>query len=127
MERDAAATDAQFHSIALPPAAPAEPPPYHGQGPRDGSLYVPDAEVLAGILRGWTVTPEDCWFCVWDGYGWESARSLGPAREAPRVQLPHRGYLLYQGPVESRRHPGRPACTFGRRRTCGGLLTAPGA
>ena len=93
--------DAQFHSIALPPAAPAEPPPYHGQGPRDGSLYVPDAEVLAGILRGWTVTPEDCWFCVWDGYGWESARSLGPAREAPRVQLPHRGYLLYQGPVEA--------------------------
>jgi hypothetical protein len=93
--------DAQFHSIALPPAAPGEPPPYHGQGPRDGSLYGPDAEVLAGILRGWTVTPEDCWFCVWDGYGWESALSLGQAREAPRVQLPHRGYLLYQGPVEA--------------------------
>jgi hypothetical protein len=118
--------DAQFHSIALPPAAPGEPPPYHGQGPRDGSLYVPDAEVLAGILRDWTATPEDCWFCVWDGYGWESASSFFFAaasaetgqppetvappkrdpvprsvREAPRVQLPHRGYLLYQGPVEA--------------------------
>jgi hypothetical protein len=93
--------DAQFHSIALPPAGPAEPPPYHGQGPRDGSLYVPDAEALAGILQGWTVTPEDCWFCVWDGYGWASAPSLGPAREAPRVQLPHRSYLLYQGPAEA--------------------------
>ena len=93
--------DAQFHSIALPPAAPGEPPPYHGQGPRDGSLHVPDAEVVARILRRWTATPEDCWFCVWDGYGWESASSFGPVREAPRVQLPHRGYLLYQGPVEA--------------------------
>jgi hypothetical protein len=91
--------DAQFHSIALPRTAPSEPPPYHGQGPRDGSLYVPDAEVLAGILRDWTATPEDCWFCVWDGYGWESASSFFPAAEAPRVQLPHRGYLLYQGPA----------------------------
>jgi hypothetical protein len=116
--------DAQFHSIALPPTAPSGPPPYHGQGPRAGSLYGPDAEVLAGILRGWTATPEDCWFCVWDGYGWESARMLfsvasaetgqppetaTPARrdpvpgsvlEGPRVQLPHRSYLLYQGPAE---------------------------
>jgi hypothetical protein len=68
--------DAQFHSIALPPAAPGEPPPYHSQGPRDGSLSVPDAEVLAAILRDWTATPEDCWFCVWDGYGWASASSF---------------------------------------------------
>ncbi len=117
--------DAQFHSIALPRTAPSEPPPYHGQGPREGSLYVPDARVLAGILRDWTGTPEDCWFCVWDGYGWESSSLLfsvvasaetrqpetvapskrdrvpGPVREAPRVQLPHRGYFLYQGPAEA--------------------------
>jgi hypothetical protein len=118
--------DAQFHSIALPRTAPSEPLPYHSQGPREGSLYVPDAEVLARILRDWTATPEDCWFCVWDGYGWDSASSFfaaaasaetgqlpetvappkrdpvpGPVREAPRVQLPHRGYLLYQGPAEA--------------------------
>jgi hypothetical protein len=117
--------DAQFHSIALPPTAPGGPPPYHGQGPREGSLYGPDAEVLAGILRDWTATPEDCWFCVWDGYGWESAGPFlfvasaetgqppettaaprrgpvpGPVREGPRVQLPHRSYLLYQGSAEA--------------------------
>jgi hypothetical protein len=117
--------DAQFHSIALPPADPGEPPPYHGQGPQAGSLYWSDAEVLAGTLRDWTSTPEDCWFCVWDGYGWESARPLffvassdtrqppatpapprrgpvpGPVLEGPRVQLPHRSYLLYQGSAEA--------------------------
>ena len=37
--------DAQFHSIALPPTDPGEPPPYQGQGPREGSLYLRDAEV----------------------------------------------------------------------------------
>jgi hypothetical protein len=89
--------DAQFHSIALPPTARSEPPPYHGQGPREGSLYGPDAEILAGILRDWTATPEDCWFCVSDTYGWLP----GPVREGPRVQLPHRGYLLYQGATEA--------------------------
>jgi len=57
--------DAQFHSIALPPAAPSEPPPYGGLGPQEGSLYAPDAEVLAAIGRDWTATPQDCWFCVW--------------------------------------------------------------
>jgi hypothetical protein len=56
--------DARFHSIALPLAAPGGPPPYGGQGPREGSLYVPDAEVLAAIVGDWTATPEDCWFCV---------------------------------------------------------------
>ncbi len=117
--------DAQFHSIALPPTAPSEPRPYHGQGPQEGNLYVPDAAVLAGIVRDWTATPEDCWFCVWDGHGWDTASSFfavaasdteqppetvvrpkrdpvpGPVREGPRVHLPHRTYLLYQGPAEA--------------------------
>jgi hypothetical protein len=114
--------DAQFHSIALPPAtAPSGPPPYNGQGPQQGSLYLPDAEALAAIARDWTATPEDCWFCVWDGYGWDSAVTFtaltetgrssgiivepardpvpGPVREGPRVHLPHRDYFLYQGPA----------------------------
>src|SRR5579875_3864845 len=115
--------DAQFHSVALPPAAPGEPPPFSGQGPREGSLCVPDAEVLAAITRAWTSTPEDCWFCVWDGFGWDSrivsaafagtgessevtgeaSRDPVPAavRDGPRVRLPHREYLLYQGPAEA--------------------------
>lgn len=115
--------DARFHSVALPPAAPGGPPPY-SQGPGEGSLWEPDAQVLAGFLRDWTGTPEDCWFGVWDGYGWDTASFLfaavaaaepgppavvppgrdpvpGPVRDGPRVELPHRSYLLYQGPVEA--------------------------
>ena len=113
--------DAQFHSIALPPAAPGGPPPYSGQGPEPGSLWTPDAEVLAAIVRDWTATPEDCWFCVWDGFGWGTASTVavltatgqprefieeprrdpvpGPVRAGPRVHLPHRDYFLYHGPA----------------------------
>lgn len=113
--------DAQFHSIALPPVAPSEPPPYGSQVPQQGSLYPPDAEVLAAFAREWTATPEDCWFCVWDGFGWDGASTIavltergqppeiieeprrdpvpGPVRAGPRVHLPNRDYLLYQGPA----------------------------
>jgi hypothetical protein len=115
--------DVQFHSIALPPTAPGGPAPYGSQGPQEGSLYLPDAEVLAAIGRDWTATPEDCWFCVWDGFGWDAPSTVavlaetghpgeiiqeprrdpvpGPVREGPRVHLPHRDYLLYSGPAEA--------------------------
>jgi hypothetical protein len=113
--------DAQFHSIALPPTDPGGPPPFGGQGPRKGSLYPPDAEVVASIARAWTSVPEDCWFCVWDGFGWNSVGEHAvltatdepsevvreprrdpvpePVRNGPRVRLPHRDYLLYKGPA----------------------------
>jgi len=68
--------------------------------------------VLAGILRDWTATPEQCWFCVWEGYGWAGMVTPGtdggtprpdpvPAvvRQGPRVRLPGRDYFLYAGPV----------------------------
>jgi hypothetical protein len=107
--------DAQFHSVALPPVRPGGDAPGSGMCPETGSLFPPDAEVLAGIVREWTTTPERCWFCVWDGYGWEGARLTrpgepsvplpGPIPEAvlqgPRVHLPGRNYLLYAGPVEA--------------------------
>jgi hypothetical protein len=37
--------------------------------PWDGGLLAGDAEALAAILAGFTTTPDDCWFCLWDGYG----------------------------------------------------------
>ena len=107
--------DVQFHSIALPPARPGREAPWSGQGPREGSLYLPDAETLAGILREWTQTPERCWFCVWDGYDWAGTPCTQPGqpsvrlpdpvpgrvRRGHRVHLPNRDYLLYTGPAEA--------------------------
>ncbi|MDA8372821.1 MAG: hypothetical protein M0Z91_00960 [Actinomycetota bacterium] len=108
--------DAQFHSVALPPSRPEPGAPWSGQGPREGSLYPPDAEVLAEALRAFTTTPEECFFGIWDGYGWEGRRKLSTpgtapvalpdpvpeaVRRGPRVRLPERDYLLYTGPVEA--------------------------
>jgi hypothetical protein len=119
--------DAQFHSIALPPTDPGRPYPFHGQGPWEGFLDTGDAKALAAIARGWTTTPEDCWFCVWDGFGWDAAAVSavftadgeadgeeppevveqprtdplpGWVRDGPRVSLPNREHLLYRGSVE---------------------------
>jgi hypothetical protein len=72
--------DSQFHSIALPPVRPEGEAPWSGQGPQPGSLYLPDAEVLAGLMRGWTATPQRCWFCVWEGYGWLDTSPAGAGR-----------------------------------------------
>jgi hypothetical protein len=108
--------DAQFHTVALPPRRPEAPAPWSGQGPHEGSLHLPDAEVLAEILRDFTTTPEECFFCVWDGYGWEGRRQFGSPGTTPvtlpdpvpeavrrgrRIRLPGRDYLLYNGPVEA--------------------------
>jgi hypothetical protein len=106
--------DTQFHSIALPPVRPSQPAPWASQGPRQGSLYPPDAALLASLARNWTTTPERCWFCVWDGYGWPAVPLTAPGQSAqplpdpipagvrsgPRVRLPNREYLLYTGPAE---------------------------
>jgi hypothetical protein len=135
--------DAQFHSIALPPADPGGSAPGAAAGgtPMEGSLYTEDAKALAAIIREWTSTPEDCWFCVWDGYGWEGVTVYavlaadgepppevvlepprdpvpGPVRAGPRVLLPHREYLLYRGPAED---VVAPATLRGTRGQCANL------
>lgn len=108
--------DAQFQTVALPPTRPETPPPWRGQGPHQGQLYLPDAEVLAEVLRGFTTTPEQCFFGLWAGYGFArtplvregsppAAPLPDPIPDAVRagclVELPGREYLLYEGPVEA--------------------------
>lgn len=85
--------------------------------------------VLWQTLAEATSTPDDCWFCVWEGYGGpaapvddgavrlddaaeiraatrEGARpGLAPAARhpaeplPPRVVVPHRAYWLFRGPL----------------------------
>jgi hypothetical protein len=49
-------------------------------------------------LRPFTSTPEQCWFCIWEGFGFLDHRAY---RDAPRVEVENRAYLLYGGPLEA--------------------------
>jgi hypothetical protein len=101
----------ELASIALPPDPVDAPPPWSGKGPRHGSLYPPDAAVVIDHLRRATTTPERCWFCLWDGYGWSSDAIPESVDRGPRVQLPDRDYFFfYRGAVDAAllAYPGEP-------------------
>ncbi|ROO87198.1 hypothetical protein EDD29_4792 [Actinocorallia herbida] len=101
------------------------PRPFTGV-PRDGSLPEPELATLCAILADHTSTPDECWFCVWNGYGWldpsqstvmtaiglarrppEPSRPTPPAdylanaSDAPLVHMPGREFLLLTGPLRA--------------------------
>lgn len=121
---------AGFAEIALLPQTGHDPDPALDLvAPQEGTLGRSDAAALAGLLRAHTTTPWDCWFCLWDGYGWETSSSWSMVWEAaggaarpqdalaseppsvppevlggPRVHLPDRPdrrQLLYRGEVDA--------------------------
>ncbi len=92
---------ARFHSVALPPEPVEAPPPWSGSGPHGGDLFVSDATTLIGRLRRSTVTPDRCWFCLWEGFGWYDDVIPRAVKTGPRVRLPYRDCYLYRGPLES--------------------------
>src|SRR5690348_10898904 len=60
----------QFHSIAVPaPGRQSGPAPW-SFGPRLGVLPVRLVGAMVGMLARHTSTPDSCWFCLWDGYGY---------------------------------------------------------
>jgi len=107
----------QFDAITRPAgAAPTEPAPWDGQPPPDGNLPAKLLRILCATLAEHTSTPDSCWFCLWDGYGWlhgsPSVVIFGPSGSVPvppafpdevlhgpRVRLPGRDYLLFAGPL----------------------------
>lgn len=74
-------------------------PPEPWVEPQRGSLRPDECVAVAEVLARHTTTPDDCWFCVWEGYGsaWTILNRL--AERAPRVGLEHRACLLFRGPV----------------------------
>lgn len=96
----------------------------HGDA-RPGTLVQAEVDALARALARHTSTPEDCWFAVWEGYGWmrpqtsfgvfigsddpafdrdAAARDYRDAVQAfaaslprPSLLLPHRNHMLYRG------------------------------
>jgi hypothetical protein len=93
-------------------------------GPEEGNLVPHTLQQLLSVLRQHTTAAEDCWFCLWNGYGWIhgspsvvtmvfeadggfSQRGVPPAfpvdwmNPALEVRLPHRGYLLGRGSLDA--------------------------
>ena len=82
-----------FPDIALPEHEPSGVEPWPGQVPQVGTLHPADADALAAVLARHTSTPDRCWFCTWDGWGSVFFD------DGPRVELPHRSYVLFAGPL----------------------------
>lgn len=112
-------SEMQFHAIAAPlPGRQIGPVPWSFE-PRLGVLPRHQTDALIGLLVKHTSTPDRCWFCLWEGYGYLtggraiayfSAGELGanPPSTPPltprrlrksRVRLPGRDYLLFTGAV----------------------------
>lgn len=111
----------QFHSIGGPWQGTPQRQGPRVHEPRLGVLSGRQSRALVEILARHTATPDACWMCLWDGYGylhpggsvaWLFAVKGGQARPQPppmsertfpaqreRVRLPHRDYLLFHGDV----------------------------
>ena len=63
--------DTHFPEIALLPPGDGNQA-WDVVGPQEGTLCAADATALVDILRQHTASPDQCWFCLWDGYGWDS-------------------------------------------------------
>ncbi len=92
---------------------------WRGSSPQRGNLEPDVLGPLCELLGDHTATAEDCFFCVWEGYGWidhlptrVSSYAVGVFRRPeeppapafsveelsrPRVELPQRSYLLLAG------------------------------
>lgn len=79
------------------PARDGSLPPWPYRPPRDGSMGEHECRVLAEVLAGFTATPRQCWFCLWDG--WDVPQLRPPNAGLPRVHGQHRNYFLFTGPV----------------------------
>jgi hypothetical protein len=86
-----------------------------------GSPRLEDTRSLAELLRSATSTSDQCWFCIWSGWGWlhvsaGSVASLGGERprwrdpyveveqfaaSAPLVGNEAREYHLFCGPIDA--------------------------
>jgi hypothetical protein len=62
--------------------------------PHVGSPPVTHAARLASLLAPHTMTPERCWFAVWEGYG---ALLVSRKVKVPKIKLPQRDMFLLCG------------------------------
>jgi hypothetical protein len=111
----------QLHAIATPVGEEVTELALHEWSP--GSLRDIDLAALIGVLAAHTSTADRCSFCIWNGYGWDSAVSLSLKRRwlgrlrarrrsppvpnpiphevfvGPKVAMRDLEYLLYEGAI----------------------------
>ena len=72
-------------------------PPW-GSLPKHGSIPERECRTLVEVLRSFTSTPGNCFFCLWEGYGNIDTRLY---KASSRVRAPGRDYLLFRGPIDA--------------------------
>ena len=90
----------QFERVADLSEAPRDiykDPPW-GELPQHGSIPEKECRSLTTVLRDFTSTPDDCFFCLWEGYGNIDTRLY---KASARVVAPGREYLLFRGPLNA--------------------------
>ncbi|MCZ2807024.1 hypothetical protein O2W18_18105 [Modestobacter sp. VKM Ac-2983] len=65
--------------------------------PSDGGLDARETATLARVLADLTGTPEEAFFCLWEGFGLPETEAW--TDRPMRVEIPHRAYHLLTGPV----------------------------
>ena len=90
----------QFQRVAGLPEGPHvnEPDPPWGSHPTVGSIPEAECRTLVETLKGFTTTPNSCYFCLWDGWGNIDTRLY---KAGSRVRAPHRDHLLFRGPIDA--------------------------
>ena len=101
----------QFERIAGLSEEELYPDPPWGSHPQEGSIPESECRTLVEVLRGFTSTPGNCLFCIWDGYS-SFYLSEGYSNESysrfnsrrykadSRLRTPNRDYLLFRGPLD---------------------------
>jgi hypothetical protein len=85
----------QLHMISRPVGTPSLGGYDPGPGYNSGSLPKNERVVVVEHLRRATRTPDDCWFCVWEGFGGMDDQGVDE-----RVELSARSYLLARGSID---------------------------
>ncbi len=99
--------DAHFPEIALLPPGDGNQA-WDIVGPEEGTLCAAETTALVDLLRQHTTSPDQCWFCLWDGYGWDSTASYSMPFPISDEPSPGTGPGVYDGPNVDVRMPDPP-------------------
>ena len=82
----------QWHAVSTVVRGARTRPGWDGEEPDPGNLDPDSLAALVGVLAAHTTTPQECWFCLWEGWG-RGAAAGG------RVHVGGRRHLLSTGPL----------------------------